>query len=99
MINLNTIYETISKELNISPEVVKAAYRSYWEFIYKKISELPLKEDLTKEEFEKLRTNFNVPSLGKFYTTYEDLVNIKKGYSYKQLLIENVKNKKDKTNV
>lgn len=99
MIKLDTIYEEVSKELVIPIEVVKAAYKSYWEFIYKKITELPLKEDLNKEDFDKLKTNFNIPSIGKFYTTYEDLINIKKGYSYKKLLIQNGKNKKDKTNV
>ena len=32
---------------------------------------LPLKEDITKEEFDKLSTSINVPSLGKIYTDLE----------------------------
>ena len=83
---LNDSIETISKELTIPKEVVKTAYYLFWEFIKVNIESLPLKEDITEEEFNSLNTSFNVPSLGKFYTTY-DLV---------KYLQDNYKNGRDK---
>ena len=61
----------VSIELGLPPQVVKEAYESYWTFIRNNIKALPLKEDLSKEEFDKLRTNFNVPSIGKMSVTWE----------------------------
>lgn len=76
----------VSTELGIPPEVVKLAYESYWMFIRKTISALPLMEDLDEEEFSRLRTNFNIPSIGKLNCTYNRYSNIKKRYKYlKQL--------------
>lgn len=86
------IIEQVSKETNIPIEVVDKAYKLYWKFIKDKIQALPLKEDLTEEDFSKLRTNFNIPSLGKLCCTYERMVGVKKKFNY-------VKSKKDKTDV
>lgn len=85
----------VSTELGIPPEVVKLAYESYWMFIRKTISALPLMEDLDEEEFSELRTNFNIPSIGKLNCTYSRWKGVKK--RYKQLM--NLKNdNKDKEN-
>lgn len=72
----------VSKELGIPENVVKAAYLSAWKFVVRKIQELPLKEDLTDEEFNKLRTNFNMPSLCKIYVTGDMYRRTKRMYSY-----------------
>ena len=77
---LNDAIETISKELDIPKDVVKTAYYLFWEFIKVNIEELPLKEDITEEEFNKLSTSFNIPSLGKFYTNYEIVKHAKTEY-------------------
>ena len=74
----------VSKELNIPIEVVDAAYLAFWKFVKQKIKSLPLKENLTIEEFESLRTNFNIPELGKLYCTYNDYWRSK--YRYKEFL-------------
>ena len=81
-------------------EVVKEAYESYWKFIREHIKALPLKEDLSKEEFDKLRTNFNIPSLGKIHCTYDRMLGVKKRLLYLQKLkseIINDNNKESKT--
>ena len=65
----------VSMELGIPPEVVKLAYESYWKFIRETISSLPLMEDLTEEGFSELRTNFNIPSIGKLNCTYRGISN------------------------
>lgn len=74
----SSIFDKVSKELNIPIEVINKAYRSYWEFIRQTIQSLPLKEDISEEEFNQLRTNFNLPSLGKLSCTLSDLKGVKK---------------------
>lgn len=87
MLNL---YKQVAEEMNIPVEVVKEAYLSYWKFIRKTIQELPLKDDLSEEEFAKLRTNFNIVSLGKLSCDYDRYVKLKLREKYK-----NAKSKKD----
>ena len=89
MLNL---YKQVAEEMNIPVEVVELAYKSYWKFIRKTIQELPLKEDLSEEEFAKLRTNFNIVSLGKLSCTYDRYRRVKLREKYKN---ENIKNKED----
>ena len=60
----------VSIELGLPPEVVKRAYESHWKFIRETIQALPLKEDLSEEEFSKLRTNF------KQYKRFKELQNV-----------------------
>lgn len=69
--------------MNLPVEVVETAYKSYWKFIKKTIQELPLKEDLSEEEFLKLRTNFNIVSLGKLSCNYDRYKNVKLKEKYK----------------
>jgi hypothetical protein len=85
------VSEVVAKELNLPKEVVELAYKSYWEFIRKTIQELPLKENINEEEFSKLRTNFNIPSLGKLVCTFDRMVGIKKRYKYIKKIKDNVK--------
>lgn len=89
----------VSIELGLPPQVVKEAYESYWTFIRNNIKALPLKEDLSKEEFDKLRTNFNVPSLGKLSCTYDRFIGIKKRLKYLNKLKDDYNNKKGEAHV
>ena len=82
------VIEKVSIEKGLPKEVVLVAYRSYWEFIKKTIQELSLKEDITEEEFNQLRTNFNIPSIGKLYITWDKLINVKKRRLYLQKIKE-----------
>lgn len=77
-----SVYERVSRETGIPENVVREAYRTFWRFIRETISGLPLKEDLTEEQFNGLRTNFNVPSLGKLVCTYDRYIGMKKRYRY-----------------
>ena len=89
----------VSIELGLPPQVVKEAYESFWTFIRNNIKALPLKEDLSKEEFDKLRTNFNVPSLGKLSCTYDRFIGIKKRLKYLNKLKDDYNNKEGKAHV
>ena len=89
------VVSIVSRELNIPEEVVSKAYKSYWEFIKENIQSLPLKEDINEEEFSKLRTNFNIPSLGKLCLTYDKMLRVKKRFNYIKNIRNNVENKED----
>lgn len=86
------IYLDVSSTLGISPDVIEKVYKAYWLYIKTTIQALPLKEDLTEEEFSKLRTNFNIPSLGKLSCTLDKYKGTKKRFK----LIEKLRNAEDK---
>lgn len=74
------IYERVAVKLNLPIKVVELAYLSYWRFIRTTIKDLPLKDNLSEEEFSKLRTNFNIPSLGKLNCTYDRITRLNNKY-------------------
>lgn len=64
--------QEVATELGLPFEVCKRAYLSSWEFVKATAQALPLKEDLTDEQFLQLRPNFNLPSLGKLFVTKDN---------------------------
>lgn len=70
----------VSEELNLPKEVVDKTYKAFWLFINQSIQSLPLKEDIDEEDFAKLKTNFNIPSLGKLTCTYDRMLGVKKRF-------------------
>ena len=88
--NYPDIIGKVSQEMGLPPEVVDTAYKSYWKFIKQTIQSLPLKDDISEEDFTKLRTNFNVPSLGKLYVTWNRLIGCKKRFEIIKKLRKNV---------
>ena len=88
--NYLDIINKVSQEISIPPEVVDTAYKSYWKFIKQTIQSLPLKDDISEEDFTKLRTNFNIPSLGKLTCTFDRMMGVKKRFKYIKRLREDV---------
>ena len=88
--NYPDIISKVSQEMGLPPEVVDTAYKSYWKFIKQTIQSLPLKDDISEEDFTKLRTNFNIPSLGKLTCTFDRMMGVKKRFKYIKRLRENV---------
>ena len=86
------ILNNVSRTLGISPDVIEKVYKAYWLYIKTTIEALPLKDNLNEEEFLKLRTNFNIPSLGKIYVTWNRFVRCKKRYE----LIKKLRNAENK---
>ena len=80
--NYQDAIDHVANKLGLPREVVKEAYESYWKYIRCTISELPLKEDLSEDEFNKLRVNFNIPSIGKLACPYDRYRAIKDRYKY-----------------
>ena len=89
-INYLDAVNKVSKELSISREVIDKTYKAFWLFVNQSIQSLPLKTNLSKEDFAKLRTNFNIPSLGKLTCTYDRMLGVKKKYE----LIKQLREKK-----
>lgn len=92
--NYQEIIEQVAKDINISPEIVDKTYKAFWMFIRTSIQELNLKQDLTEEEFKHLRTNFNLPSLGKLSCTYNRYIGVKEKFKH----IKNLREKHEKAN-
>lgn len=85
----------VAGELNLEVEVVDEAYKSFYGFIREKISELPLKEELSEEDFNALRTNFNIPSIGKLHCTYDRYLGMKEQRKYIKRIKEEYEHKED----
>ena len=84
------IISKVSEELNLPRELVENTYKAYWIFIRDTIEELPLKTELSQERYGNLRTNINIPSIGKLYVTWNRLVGCKKRFN----LIKQIREKK-----
>lgn len=87
------IIDKVANDLQLPVDLVKNTYRAYWKYIRDTIQALPLKEDLNEEEFSKLKTNFNIPSLGKLYCTRDRYIGVKKKFEY----IKNIREKDAKS--
>ena len=88
------IFEEVSLRLKIPVEVVEYAYKSYWKFIKETIQILPLKDIQNEGEFTQLRTNFNIPSLGKLGITLDKFLKMKRCNK----IIKEIKDDKNKEN-
>lgn len=88
--NYSDIIGKVSEEINLPKGVVDKTYKAFWLFINQSIQSLPLKENLSEEDFAKLRTNFNIPSLGKLSCTYKRMIGMKKRFE----IIKQIREKK-----
>lgn len=78
----NEIITKVSQETGLPGKVVDKVFKAYWFFIRTSLQALPLKEISSEEDFSKLKTNFNIPSLGKLTCTYEDYLRQKKRHEH-----------------
>jgi hypothetical protein len=60
----------IAEKYGVTIDEMKKLISSPYEFIDKKTRALEFEDGLTKEEFNKIKTNFNIPALGKLYVSY-----------------------------
>lgn len=88
---LKEIISQVSESLGLPEKIVDRTYRAYWKAIREHMSSLPLKEDLTDEEFQKLQPNVNIPSIGKFHVTLDRYHRMKKQHA----IFEELKTRKD----
>ena len=74
----NEIIAKVADETGLPKTLVDRTYKSYWKTVREYICSLPLKENLTDEEFLRLRPNVNIPSIGKLYVTLDKYHRTKK---------------------
>ena len=79
---LEDIYLKVSQETGIPVKIVNKTYRAYWKAVREHVSSLPLKEDLTEEQFKELQPNVNIPSIGKLHVTYDRYRKVKSVYNH-----------------
>ena len=72
------IIGVVAADLGLPRKIVDRTYRAYWRVVREHIESLPLKQDLTDEEFLQLRPNVNIPSIGKLYVTLEHYRGVKR---------------------
>ena len=75
------IVSEVAGSTGLSKRMVDKIYKLYWKSVREYIKSLPLKEDLTDEEFMKLKPNVNIPSLGKFYVSLDRFKKLKERYN------------------
>lgn len=83
------IINKVSGDTGISPDIIDKTYKSFWLYIRNTIQEIPLKEELSEEEFLKIKSNFNIPSLGKLTCTYKRYKGVKEKFKHIKKLREN----------
>tara|TARA_R110000850_G_scaffold90138_3_gene192341 strand:- start:12227 stop:12487 length:261 start_codon:yes stop_codon:yes gene_type:complete len=59
----------LSEKHGIEIGLIEKIISSPYEFIQKTTRNLVFEDNLTKEEFSKIKTNFNIPSLGKLFAS------------------------------
>lgn len=87
------IINEVSGELGLPKGFVDSVYKSFWKAVREHIVSLPLKEELTEEEFMKLQPNVNIPSIGKLYVTSDRYKKVK---WYHHSIEQRINNKKKK---
>ena len=93
----NEIISEVVKSTGLNKTLVNKTYKAYWRAVREYIESLELKKGLSDEEFEKIRPNVNIPSIGKLYVSLnkyhrllkkEEIINIntkkKYGTAYKE---------------
>jgi hypothetical protein len=75
------IVDKVAESTGLTPRFVDRVYKGYWKAIRSHITSLPLKEDLTDEEFLALKPNVNIPSIGKLYVSLDRYKKLKYVYN------------------
>lgn len=61
--------EEMADKYGLTVEEVKSIISTLYSFIAEKTRALTFEDGLTREEFDKKKTNFNIPSIGKLYAS------------------------------
>ena len=70
---LSRIFKEAAEKHNLTEKQIENIYNSWGLFIRRKIIELDFNGIQTDKEFKELKTNFNIPHIGKLYTNFKQL--------------------------
>lgn len=82
MVNHKDIISKVAEKTGLPKSLIEKTYKAYWRAVKEHITSLPLKEDLTDEEFSKLQPNVNIPSIGKLYVTKDRYRSLKNQHKF-----------------
>ncbi len=68
----------IADKHGVTIDEMKKIISAPYDFIQKKAKEIKLEDDLTREEFDAIKKNFNIPALGKLYASHYQYNEIQK---------------------
>jgi hypothetical protein len=66
----DNIAEDVARQLDMSVDTIKLIYKKLFLYMRDKIRDIDVKNIESKDEFDKLKTSFNLQHLGKFYINY-----------------------------
>lgn len=81
--SLNLALKKTSRTFGVKQKLVEQIYKSYWGFIRNQIEGLKF-EEMSKQEFDSIAHNFNIPYIGKLYVDYEKIEKYKRHLKYFQ---------------
>lgn len=71
-----------SKELVIPEDIVQLIVSLNWKFIREKIQDIDISSIKSKEDLDKIKSSFNLPSFGKLYTSIEKINKLRNQYNF-----------------
>lgn len=74
------VVKQLAKDLGMSRKDVEKVYKEFYWAINRLASNLPLKQDLTEEEFNNLHCNFWFPYIGTIYITKQRYFKLRNRY-------------------
>lgn len=73
---IRSILKELSEEYGVSVKELEEIYESQWEFIAETAADIDF-DEIEEEAFGDLKTNFNIPSIGKLYTNFNKVKNVR----------------------
>lgn len=70
----------VASTTGLPEEFITKVYRAYWRAVREHIVALPLKKDMSDEEFFMYRANVNIPSIGKLHVPLDRYKKSRKSY-------------------
>jgi spore coat polysaccharide biosynthesis protein SpsF (cytidylyltransferase family) len=74
---ITAIMQELADEYKLTLAEIEAVYESQWDFMVDTVEDIDF-DTVTEEDFKSLKTNFNIPTLGKFYTTFNKVKNVRR---------------------
>lgn len=79
---INKAIQETSKELVVPEDIIQLIISLNWKFIREKIQDIDISSINSKEDLDKLKSSFNLPSFGKLYTSIEKINKLRNQYNF-----------------
>ena len=89
---VKALVHRIGLKYNLQDDVINTIIHSQYRFIRETIHDLKMKDTETKEDFDKLKTNFILPYIGKLHISYYMFKGIKERISKMNIKLNTIEN-------